>query len=406
MLCAAAAAAASLAAAQPAPGPMTLPGLVEAALRDNAKLAAARAAWQAAQEMPRQERSLPNPVFTFRWEGMQSASAGSGDTSYEVEQAFPWPGKRGFRGRMAQKDAEGMGLDYEAMRREVSRMVKETYYDLCATRKAIAIVQAEENVLKRMLSVAEAKYAAGDVSQQDVAKAGAETSMLRGRQLEMEARQAGLAARLNVLLNRAADSPLDVLAQPPARREMPDAAKCARLAREKRPDVQAAASQIERDLARRGLMRREYYPDLMAGVQYRQTAAGEDMAMVMVGMDLPIHVGKAAAGVRETERQTEASRAAAADAEREAEFDARDAWARLDAARRTLELYENELVPQAQLRFDSSESGYRTGKVDFMDLLESERFLLDARLMRAMAEGDVGMQGARLDWACGADPGP
>jgi hypothetical protein len=41
-----------------------------------------------------------------------------------------------------------------------------------------------------------------------------------------------------------------------------------------------------------------------------------------------------------------------------------------------------------------------------MDLLESERFLLDARLMRAMAEGDVGMQGARLDWACGADPGP
>ena len=38
---------------------------------------------------------------------------------------------------------------------------------------------------------------------------------------------------------------------------------------------------------------------------------------------------------------------------------------------------------------------------DFMDLLESERFLLSARLMHAMAEADAGMQRARLDWALG-----
>jgi hypothetical protein len=40
--------------------------------------------------------------------------------------------------------------------------------------------------------------------------------------------------------------------------------------------------------------------------------------------------------------------------------------------------------------------------VDFMDLLESERFLLGAKMMAAMAEGTVGMQAARLDRAVGA----
>jgi hypothetical protein len=41
-----------------------------------------------------------------------------------------------------------------------------------------------------------------------------------------------------------------------------------------------------------------------------------------------------------------------------------------------------------------------------MDLLESERFLLEAKRMCAMAEGAVGVRGARLEWALGAGRGP
>jgi len=65
-------------------------------------------------------------------------------------------------------------------------------------------------------------------------------------------------------------------------------------------------------------------------------------------------------------------------------------------------LYRAELIPQAEARFSASEAGYRTGKVDFMDLLESERFLLNAKMMTAMTEGAVGMQAARLERAIGA----
>jgi outer membrane protein, heavy metal efflux system len=76
---------------------------------------------------------------------------------------------------------------------------------------------------------------------------------------------------------------------------------------------------------------------------------------------------------------------------------------KLLAARRTLDLYRKDLVPQAEARFKASETAYQSGKADFLDLLESERFLLNARVMAAMAEGDLGMQWARQERAVGAD---
>jgi hypothetical protein len=38
-----------------------------------------------------------------------------------------------------------------------------------------------------------------------------------------------------------------------------------------------------------------------------------------------------------------------------------------------------------------------------MDLLESQRFLLSVRVMAAMAEGNIGMQFARLERAVGTE---
>jgi outer membrane protein TolC len=68
-----------------------------------------------------------------------------------------------------------------------------------------------------------------------------------------------------------------------------------------------------------------------------------------------------------------------------------------------LELYKTELIPQAEARFNASETGYQTGKVDFMDHLESQRFLLTIRVMAVQAEGNIGIQLARLERAVGVN---
>lgn len=394
---------------------LTLEQLVGDAVRENPQLKSMRAKWEAMKERPAQERTLPNPMLTYS--GMDMIDGGTWPDTQEkrimVQQEFPWFGKLGLKGKVAEKDAESMQREYEAMQREVILMVKESYFDLYATQRALSITRAEEDVLKQMQKIAEAKYGVGEITQQDVLKAQAEISMLKARILELEQQQAVLKAKLNQLLNRRADSPLGLAVTEPQREFEFQADQLFGLAEKNRPEIKQARAQIERSQRERDLMKKEFLPDYRLGVEYRNVGVdwsdfsrSDNMVMFTIGIDLPIWQTKYRAGVREANKMIESTQAALEAAETQTSYDVQDASFKLLTARRSLDLYKTALVPQAEARFNASEAGYRTGKVDFLDLLESERFLLNARVMTVMAEGNVGMQLARLERAVGTDLKP
>jgi len=383
---------------------LTLDAAVTIALRDNPELASQRAKWAALQERPEQARVLPNPMF--KYSGMDAADGGTWPSTDEkrfmVEQPFPAFGKRELRGQVARADAEVMRHDVETAARDVVMMVKESYNELHAVQQAMAITQKDEDVLRRIGKLAEALYTTGQRTEQDVLKAKAEITMLQQRLLELASQENTLKARLNTLLNRRADAPVGVLPAPPP---VPDEGCVARLfdLAANRPEVRAAEARIARDDLERQLMNKERWPDYRLGVEYRHIGRDADLVMFTIGVDLPIWRSSYAAGVREAEKMKAASAAAQVAAARQSAFDVQDASFKLQTARRTLELDRQDLIPQAEARFRASETDYQTGKVDFMDLLESQRFLLNARIMTAMEEGTLGMQAARLERAVGVE---
>ena len=389
---------------------LTLDQVVNATLQENPQLRSLRAKWEATKERPVQERALPNP--TLNYSGMDMISGGNwpdtGEKRVGVEQSFPWFGKLGLKGKIAEKDAETMQREYETIQREVLMMVKETYFDLYAVQHTLPITRAEEDVLKRIEQIAETKYSTGEASQQDVLKAQAEITMLKQKLLELEQQEIVLKAKLNQLLNRRADAPLGLaVTAPPAGIDVQSEALFS-VADKNRPEIKGAEAQIQRSQYERDLMEKEYFPEYRLGVEYRNVGVdwsnfsrSDNMLMFTIGIDLPIWQTKYRAGVREAEKMIESSRAALEAAQRQTSFDVQDAQFKLLTARRTLALYRDALVPQAEARLEASEAGYRTGKVDFLDLLESERFLLNARVMAAMAEGNIGVQHARLERAVG-----
>ena len=394
---------------------LTVEQLVGDAMRENPQLKSMRAKWEAMKERPAQERTLPNPMLTYS--GMDMIDGGTWPDTQEkrimLQQEFPRFGKLGLKGKVAEKDAESMQREYEGMQREVIMMVKESYFDLYATQRALSITRAEEDVLKQMQKIAEAKYGVGEITQQDVLKAQAEISMLKARILELEQQQTVLKAKLNQLLNRRADSSLGLAVTEPQREFEFQADQLFGLAEKNRPEIKQARAQIERSQRERDLMKKEFLPDYRLGVEYRNVGVdwsnfsrSDDMVMFTIGIDLPIWQTKYRAGVREANKMIESTQAALEAAETQTSYDVQDASFKLLTARRSLDLYKSALVPQAEARFDASEAGYRTGKVDFLDLLESERFLLNARVMAVMAEGNVGMQLARLERAVGTDLKP
>jgi outer membrane protein, heavy metal efflux system len=394
---------------------LTLDKVVAETLQNNPQIHAMRAKWEAMTERPVQERTLPNPMLTYSI--MDMVNGGNWPNTQEkrvgVEQSFPWFGKLGLKGKVAEKEAKAMQREYEAMQREVISMVKESYYDLYAVQRSLAITRSEEDVLKQMQKVAETKYATGEVTQQDVLKAQAEVSMLKARILELEQQEAVLKAKLNQLLNRRANSPLGLAVTEPQRGFDTNAEQLFELAEKNRPEIKGARAQIQRNQYERDLMKKEFFPDYRLGVEYRNVGVdwsgftrSDDMLMFTIGIDLPIWQTKYRAGVREAEKMIESSQAGLEAVEKQISFDVQDAGFKLLTARRTFDLYKLSLIPQAEARFSASEAGYRTGKTDFLDLLESERFLLNARVMAAMAEGNVGMEAARLERAIGTDLKP
>lgn len=384
---------------------LTLAAAVESAVRDNPEIKSLRARSEAMKERPVQAGALPNPFF--KYSGMDAARGGTwldtNEKRFMVEQEFPWFGKRGLREGMARQDAQAMYWELESATREVVMKVKESYFDLYAYQHVTAITRKEETVLQRMAKIAETMYSTGERTQQDVLKAQSETTLLKQRLLELEAREQTLKARLNTLLDRRPDAPLGAAVTPPGADVTGPVEALFAAAATNRPEVQAAQAQIERYGLEKQLMAKDSWPDYRLGVEYRNISDSDDMVMFTIGVDLPIWWPKNRAGVREAEKMEASSRAAREAALQDSAFDVKDALVKLQTAKRTLDLYKTELIPQAEARFNASEADYQDGKVDFMDFLESQRFLLNVRVMAAMAEGALGVQAARLERAVGTD---
>lgn len=390
---------------------LTLDQVIAEALRNNPQVRSMQAKWEAAQERPTQERTLPNPALTFKGgNGVDDFNfPRTQETRVGVEQTFPWFGKLGLRGEVAEKDAAIVHHEHEAMELEVVASVKEAYFDLYAVQLSMSITRAEEDVLKEIETIAESRYATGAASQQDVLKAQTETTMLKQQLLDLEQQEATAKAKLNLLLDRPADSPLGLAVSPPVLETEVDTGRLFDQAEKGRPEIRRAQMDIERNEAQRNLMKKEFYPDYRLGLEYGHMEGGytdfsgsENQLMVTIGFDLPIWRTKYRAGLREAEKMIESSRATLEAAEKQISYDVQDAHFKSLTARRTVELYKNSLIPQAAARFKASEVAYRTGQVSFLELLESERFLLNARVMEAMAEGNLGIQLARQERATGA----
>lgn len=386
--------------------PLTLDQALAMAWRDNPQLTERRLRALAMRERVDGAEALPNPMATYS--GMDKPGGGSwpdtGEKRFMLSQDLPGFGKRALRGSIARSAAEAMREDLEAMAREVTMKVKEAYAELRAVQQAIAVTRGDDAVLRRMADLAESLYTTGQRTQQDVLKARAERTMLTQRLLELDARATSLKARLNTLFNRRPDAPLgDAVSAAAIPASRPLDAWVA-LAASNRPDVKAARLQVERYALETRLMRREAQPDYRVGVEYRDIGGADDMLMVTLGIDLPIWRSRIQAGIREAGQMQAAGEAARVAAERQSALDVQEAVTALQTATALLALYRSDLLPQAEARFNASEAGYQAGKTDFMDLLESQRFLLNARVMAAMTEGEAGMQAARLEWATATAP--
>jgi outer membrane protein, heavy metal efflux system len=380
---------------------------VEYALFNSPEIERAYQQWRAASQRLPQVKALPDPRLNIGFflnevetrVGPQQAKVG-------VQQTFPWIGKLQDREDAAAKGALAAWYTYQDAQLRVAERVMISLHNLSYLDEAIRITQENLSLLESFEEVVRARYRVGAGSHPELIRVQVEMGQLEDRVLGLEAMRPPYVASLNAALNRASGIPVPAMIDLPNAVASDNADEIAELAFEWSPVLQSINQRIEQARIQTEVARKDGYPDLTIGFDYVITdearnpstpESGDDPLMISFGMNLPIWREKYDAKVLEaiSKRLSVAS-----------EFDSRtnqisaqvyQAWFEHTDADRRVRLYEQSLIPKAQESLSASLIGFRTGDTEFLDLLDTERKLLEFSISAERARAERGKALATLN---------
>ena len=123
----------------------------------------------------------------------------------------------------------------------------------------------------------------------------------------------------------------------------------------------------------------------------------------MVGINLPIWLGGRKAGVNQAEENILAQNLSYENLMNHVQAEVADLIFQIKTLAEILDLYEQGLLTQAERSLQSAIAAYQTGKLDFLNLLDAERMLLQLRLAYTNEQANYCKQVAALERAVGGD---
>jgi len=402
----------------PAPGQengqLMLDSLVAETLRSNPQLRASRnrasasltridqvTSWESPQvgvefyQTP--IKSFPNPARDWM------------ENDYFIQQMIPFPGKLSAMGRSAENQAAMAEQEYGALRRKVIRDLKSAYFELYLVQRKIQLNAENQDLLRSFVAIARKQYEVGMGKQADVLRAQTELSTLSNEGISLEREKKVGESMINTILSRPASSPLGRV--PDIERDIPQWTfdQLEPLALGHRPELKGMSYSIEMNKAEAASAGREYLPDFMTKLAYKDMAQTKnDFWSFMVGITIPLapwSSGKYTSRVEETELNVKTSEDEYTSMKNMVLFDVQQALVNVQTNRNLVLLYRNTVIPQAEQTLQSTTTSYQTGKSEFLMLIDAYRMVLMSRLDYFMAVMNFMSSQAQLEQAVGLDIG-
>ncbi len=368
-----------------AQGTLSLDRLIAEALESNPEILAAQKRYEAARQRPNQESSLPDPMFSpgyassgAPWPGARLGTEPASNIGFMVSQEFPGPGKRRLRGEIAAKEADAEFQQYEAVQLSVISRVKQVFHRLHHTYVALEVMGRGKDLLTKFLRISEARYSTGKAIQADIFRAQTQLSLLQTRILRMQQDQRAAQAELNSLLNRRPGSPVGVPVRDAVQPLTATVEEIAATALAASPTIRREEQMIQKNELSVSLARKQFRPDYTIAAGYFNMGRMPDMFQFRVDIPLPIYSGrKQTPALHEQAHLLSKSRRNYQAARQDLQFRLREAYAQAETSFQLLTLYQDTIIPQAQLTADSSLASYETGAADFLSVLTNLSSTID-----------------------------
>ncbi len=391
-------------------GPHSIEEYIDVALAQNPDILAARKRYQAMLDLVPVAGSLPDPmlIVTAAPEPIQTA-AGQQELIVTASQKLPLREKRDVRARSADSQAEIARANLAATELKVVASVKQQYFQIYYIQQAIAVTESEQILLGQIRDVADTRYRAGNVSQQDVLRADLEVSRVENELIQLRQQLVSAQARLAQQLHVSSEAELLAMEDIPQGWIPDNLERLQQQALAARPELHAQLAAIERDQNLVDLAQLDYLPDVNLGVSWIDIASsgispvanGRDAFQLSAGINLPIYTDRLDSSLRSAEAKTVAS-AREYDALRDATLaDVADLFAQVQSTQNLIQLFRDDILPKARQTLEVSSQAYNVGEVDFLQLIDNWRQLLIYEVSFRRLQATLGQRMAQLEQVVG-----
>ncbi len=324
----------------------------------------------------------PNPEIEVEMEnlaGTRSMRRLNGtESTVLLSQPFELGGKRAGRKRVASLERELADWDYETSRLEVLAEVDTAFIEVLAAQERVALAKEMVSLAEEAFDIVSERVSAGKVSPLEETKAGIALSTSR---IELaQALRTLDEARVHLSSTWGESSPsfegvtgkLDSLSPLP-----PEGDLAALIPRN--PDMARWVVEKEHRLAGLELEKSKRYPDLTLNAGFRRFNESNSNAFVL-GFSIPLpFFDRNQGGTLEARSRLSMAGKEQRTAELRIIRSLAEAYRSLSTAHAEASSLNNDVIPGARHAFAATREGYRQGKYGYLDVLDSQRTLFEAR---------------------------
>ena len=364
--------------------PLTLERALQSAFAHNPNLAAAQ--WEiGVAEGDRQQAGLiPNPQVSWEAEDTRRRSR---TTTLMLSQPLELGGKRGARIEVAERAQDAASIELERRRNELRADVFQAFYNSTIAQQRLLLTEQSLQLAERGLRVAQGRINAGKAAPVEAMRAQVQLSQVR-LELRRAERDQATAYQQLAQVTGAPQATFTRVEEPTT--ALPAIASPQTLL-DRLPttaELRLARLQINQKEASLGLEKALRIPDLTVsiGSQYSETDR-ERVNLLGVSMPIPLfnrNQGNVLAAARRTDQARDLRNASELRLRSEVQSGL-EQWA---TANTEVNAFNQVILPAAQSAVDTATRGFEMGKFNFLDVLDAQRTLFEARSQYLQAVAD------------------
>lgn len=372
---------------------LTLDQALQAAFAGNPDLAAAQWEIGIAQGDRQQAGLIPNPEVS--WEA-EDTRRNSRTTTVMINQPIELGGKRGARIDVASRAQDAAGIALERQRNALRADVIQAFSGAQTAQQRLQLSGQSLALAEHGLRVAQGRIQAGKSSPVEGTRAQVQVSEVRLELSRAERDRANAYQQLAQVMGaplptstrvQVAAEELSIVPPPDRLLERLNETAELRLAR----------LQIEQREASLGLEKAQRIPDLTVSVgsQYDEL---ERERVNVVGLSMPIPLfnrnqGNVLAAARRTDQARDLRNAT----ELRLRTEIQATLTQWQTANGEVQAFNRTILPAAQRAVESATQGFEMGKFGFLDVLDAQRTLIDARSQYIQAVAEATQARVRIE---------